>query len=432
MGWKEIYDKNTVTLEEAISHVHSGDRVVLGQAVGIPTLLTDAMVECKDNYKNVEIVQMVPMGNGKFTEAGLEENFRLNSIFTGAYTKKAISEGRADYTPCHFNEVPGLFDELLIPDVALVQVTTPDNHGYVSLGVSVDYTLAAVKRAKTVIAQVNENMPRTHGDSFVHISELDYIVRENTAIPELPPPVIGDVEKAIGEHCASLIKDGDTLQLGIGAIPDAVLLFLKDKKDLGIHSEMISDGVVELIEEGVITNARKTLHPNKSIVTFLMGSKRLYNYADDNPALAMHPVNYVNDPYVIGQNDNLVSINSCVQVDFMGQVCSESVGKMQISGTGGQVDFVRGAKISKGGRSIIAISSTAAKGKLSKIVPVIDEGSAVTTLRTDVDYIITEFGIARLKGKSLRERAKSLIEISHPDFRESLIRDYESRFLCKY
>ena len=275
-------------------------------------------------------------------------------------------------------------------------------------------------------------MPRTMGDSFIHVSKLDYIVEQETDLIELAPPHIGDVERAIGENIASLVKDGDCLQLGIGAIPDAVLLFLKDKKDLGIHSEMFSDGVVELVEAGVITNAKKNIHKGKSVATFLMGTRRLYDYVDNNPEVAMMPVDYVNDPRVICQNDNLVSINSCVQVDLMGQVVSTCVGLRQISGVGGQVDFVRGANMSRGGRTIMAMPSTAAKGTISKIVPLIDEGAAVTTSRYDVNYVVTEYGIAQLKGKTLRERARELIAIAHPDFREGLIKVYEERFHAKF
>ena len=314
----------------------------------------------------------------------------------------------------------------------LIQVSAPDEHGFCSLGVSVDYTKPAAEAAKLVIAQVNKNMPRTLGDSFLHVSRLDWVVEHDCPVIELQPPVIGDVEKAIGENCASLVRDGDTLQLGIGAIPDAVLLFLKDKKDLGIHSEMVSDGVVELVEAGVITNRRKTLHPGKSVVTFLMGTKRLYDYVDNNPAVEMYPVDYVNNPVIAAQNDNLVSINSCVQVDLMGQVVSTSVGLKQISGVGGQVDFVRGANMSRGGRTIMAMPSTAAKGSISKIVPFIDHGAAVTTNRYDVNYVVTEYGIARLKGKTLKDRARALIEISHPNFRESLQAEFEERFHCVY
>lgn len=432
MEWQKIYEERKMSAEEAIKLIHSGDRVVLGHAVGVPIAITDVLADHKDDYENVEIVQMVSMGNARFAEPDMEGHFRLNAMFLGGHTKAAVKEGRGDFTPCCFSEIPQLLEETIPSDAAIIQVSAPDKHGYVSCGVSVDYTLPAARAAKKVIAQVNKQMPRTLGDTSLHVSEIDSFVEIDHPVIELGLPKIGDVEKAIGENCAKLVKDGDTLQLGIGAIPDAVLLFLKEKKDLGIHSEMISDGVVELIESGVITNAKKTLHPGKTVVTFLMGTQRLYDYADDNQAVAMYPVDYVNDPYVIGQNDNLVSINSCVQVDLMGQVASESVGLTQISGIGGQVDFVRGARLSKGGRSIIAIASTAAKGKISKIVPFLDEGAAVTTSRTDVDYVVTEYGIAHLRGKTLRDRARALIEIAHPDFRPGLIQEFESRFHCKY
>lgn len=432
MQWEKIYQERQTTVEEAIKLIHSGDRVIMGHAVGVPLLFTDALVEHKDDYKDVELVQMVSMGNARFVEPDMAGHFRLNSMFFGAHTRAAGKDGRADFTPINFHEIPGSFDDTMPLDVAMIIVTPPDKHGYVSCGVSVDYTLPAARKAKTVIAQVNDQMPRTLGDTTLHVSEIDAFVVKSEPVIQLALPKIGEVEQKIGENCAKLVKDGDTLQLGIGAIPDAVLLFLKDKKDLGIHSEMISDGVVELIEAGVITNKKKNLHPNKTIVTFLMGTQRLYDYADDNQAVAMYPVDYVNDPYVISQNDNLVSINSCVQVDFMGQVASESVGVGQISGIGGQLDFVRGARLSKGGRSIIAIPSTAGKGKVSKIVPILDEGTTVTTPRVDVDYIVTEYGIAHLRGRSLRQRAKALINIAHPDFRESLIKAYEERFHCAF
>lgn len=426
MEWQKIYEERKMSAEEAVKLIHSGDRVVLGHAVGVPIAITDVLADHKDDYENVEIVQMVSMGNARFAEPDMEGHFRLNSLFLGGHTKAAVKEGRGDFIPCCFSEVPQLLAETLPIDVAIIQVSAPDKNGYVSCGVSVDYTLPAARSAKKVIAQVNKQMPRTLGDTALHVAEIDSFVEIDHPVIELGLPKIGDVEKAIGENCAKLVKDGDTLQLGIGAIPDAVLLFLKEKKDLGIHSEMISDGVVELIESGVITNAKKTLHAGKTVVTFLMGTQRLYDYADDNQAVAMYPVDYVNDPYVIGQNDNLVSINSCVQV------ASESVGLTQISGIGGQVDFVRGARLSKGGRSIIAIASTAAKGKISKIVPFLDEGAAVTTSRTDVDYIVTEYGIAHLRGKTLKDRARALIEIAHPDFRPGLIQEFENRFHCKY
>lgn len=431
MKWQDIYEQRKMSPEEAVRLIHSGDRVVIGHAVGVPLAITDVMVKHRKDYKDVEIIQMVSQGNAKFCEPGTEGHFRLNSLFVGAQSRPAVKEGRGDFTPCCFSDVPSLLRELTV-DAAVIQVSPPDRHGYVSCGVSVDYTLPAAKCAKTVIAQVNRRMPRTLGDTCLHVSEIDCFVEIDHPVLEIPLPKIGEAEKAIGENCAKLVRDGDTLQLGIGAIPDAVLLFLKDKKDLGIHSEMISDGVVELIENGVITNARKNLHPGKSVVSFLMGTKRLYDYADDNPAVAMYPVDYVNDPYVVGKNDNLVSINSCVQVDFMGQVAAESVGTTQISGIGGQMDFIRGARLSKGGRAVIAIASTAAGGKISKIVPFLDQGAAVTTSRTDVDYIVTEYGIAHLRGKTLKDRARALISIAHPKFREELAEAFEERFHCAY
>lgn len=432
MGWKEIFESRLTTAEEAVKKIKSGDRVVIAHATGEPVHVTDAMVANAEAYEDVEIIHMVSMGKSAYCAPGMEKHFRHNAFFLGGTTRAACAEGRADITPVYFSKEPELLRTNCKPDVALVQVTSPDEHGYVSLGISVDYTMEAVKQAKTVIAQVNKYMPRIHGDSFVHVSEISDFVKFDEPILELPNPKITEVEEAIGRNCASLIHDGDCLQLGIGAIPDAVLLFLKDKKDLGIHSEMISDGVVELVEAGVITNRKKNLHPGKSILTFAMGTRRLYDYLDDNPAVGIYPVDYVNDPVVIAQNDNMVSINSCVQVDLMGQVVSTSVGHKQISGVGGQVDFVRGAAMSRGGRSIIAMPSTAAKGKVSKVVSIIDEGAAVTTSRYDVQYVVTEYGIADLRGITLRERAVRLIRIAHPDFRPQLIEFFENKFKCKY
>lgn len=428
MSWVEIYKERLMTAEDAVKKIKSCDRVVIGHAVGEPSYVVEKMVQNKDQYENVEIVHMVAMGKGEYAQQGMEKHFRHNSIFVGGCTRDAVNGGRGDYTPCFFSEVPKLFKTTLPVDVALIQVTPPDNHGYCSLGVSVDYTMTAAKEAKLVIAQVNDQMPRTMGDTFLHVSEIDCFIEYSSPIIELGLPKIGDVERAIGEHCASLVQDGDTLQLGIGAIPDAVLLFLKNKNDLGIHSEMFSDGVVELVEAGVVTNRKKTLHPGKMIVTFLMGSKRLYDFVNNNPTVEMYPVDYVNNPTVIMKNDNMVSINSCVQVDLMGQVCSESIGLKQISGVGGQVDFVRGVTLSKNGRSIMAMPSTAAKGTISKIVPLLDEGAAVTTSRNDVDYVVTEFGVAKLKGKTLKQRAESLISIAHPKFRAELNEEFNNRF----
>lgn len=432
MDWQTLYAQRTTTAQGAVAKIKSGDRVVISHAVSEPSYVIDAMVANAAAYRDVEIVHMVAMGKCEYSKPEYHDSFRHNALFVGGSTRDAVAEGRGDFTPCFFFEVPRLFSSTLPVDVALVTVTPPDQHGMCSLGVSVDYTWEAVRQAKTVIAQVNAHMPYTMGQSTVPVAEIDCFVPFDAPLIQLPPPRIGDVEEAIGKHCATLVHDGDTLQLGIGAIPDAVLLFLKDKHDLGIHSEMFSDGVVELVEAGVITNKRKTLHPGKSVVAFLMGTKRLYDFVNRNPDVEMYPVDYVNHPAVIARNDNMVSINSCVQIDLMGQVCSESVGLRQISGTGGQVDFIRGAAQSKGGRSILAFPSTAAKGSVSKIVPFLDEGAAVTTSRNDVDYVVTEYGIAHLKGRSLRERAQALIGIAHPDFRPALIREFERRFHTCY
>ena len=431
MDWKEYYDAHRMTAEEAVQHIHSGNRVVIAHACGEPSYLVDAMVANAAAYRDVEIVHMVAMGKAEYCKPEYAENFRHNALFVGGTTRKAVEEGRGDYTPSFFFEIPRLFSATLPVDVAMVTVTPPDENGRCSLGVSVDYTMEAVKQAKTVIAQVNPQMPWTGPHSTVSVEELDCIVEHEAPLIELQPPKIGEIEKAIGEYCASLVPDGATLQLGIGAIPDAVLMFLKGKKDLGIHSEMFSDGVVELAEAGVITNLQKTLNPGKFVVAFLMGTRRLYDFVDHNPDVDMYPVDYVNHPFIIAQHDKMISINSCVQVDLMGQVASETIGPKQISGVGGQVDFVRGASASKGGVSIIAMPSTV-KGKVSKIVPLLDEGAAVTTSRNDVDYIVTEYGIAPLRGRTLKQRARNLIEIAHPDFRDALKAEYEKRFHCAY
>ncbi len=432
MEWKTLYNSKVKTAEEAVKFIKSGDRVVLQHAVGEPLYLVDKMVENYKNYENVEIVQLVAMGKGDYAKEEMQGHFKVNSLFLGGPTRECINSGRGDFTPSFFYQIPELFKTKLPVDVALINVSLPDENGYCSFGVSGDYTKPAAEAAKLVIAQVNKYMPRTLGDCFIHISDIDIIVEKDEPIPELAPPKIGDVEKAIGEFCASLINDGDTLQLGIGAIPDAVLLFLKDKKDLGIHSEMISDGVVELVEAGVITCKKKNINKGKLSVAFLMGTKRLYDFVDNNPMVSLQTVDYINDPRVIGQNDNLISINAALQVDLMGQVCSEAMGLKQFSGIGGQVDFVRGAAFSKGGKSILAFPSTAKKGTVSKIVPFLTEGACVTTSRTDVDYVITEFGIAELKGRTLRERARNLINIAHPNFREELKAEFEKRFKEKF
>lgn len=432
MTWKTWYKEHLFTPAQAVQQIKSGQRVVVAHACGEPSIILDALVANAAQYENVEIIHMVAMGKAAYCQPQYDKNFHHNAFFLGGSTRAAAAEGRVDFTPVYFSEIPSLLREDLRPNMTLLQCSPPDAHGYVSLGVSVDYTKPAAEASDLVIAQVNQNMPRTLGDSFLHVTQIGCLVEADTPVIELAPPKIGDVERAIGENVASLVRDGDTLQLGIGAIPDAVLLFLKEKNDLGIHTEMFSDGVVELVEAGVITNKAKTLHRGQSVATFLMGTRRLYDYVNNNPAVAMYPVDYVNDPYVIGQNDNLVSINSCVQVDIMGQVVSTSAGLRQISGVGGQVDFVRGANLSKGGRAIMAMPSTTGKGKISKIVPFLDQGSAVTTTRNEVNYVITEYGIAKLKGKSLRQRAEALIRIAHPDFRDELTAEFRRRYPRDY
>lgn len=420
--WKHKYSKKIMSAEEALKKVENNDRVVLGHACGEPPTLVEALVARAPELRNVEIVHMVAMGPAKYAQPGMEESFRHNSLFVGAATRKAISEGRALHTPCFFSEIPRLFTWRILPvDVTLMQVSPPDAEGFCSLGVSVDYTLASARSDRVTIAQMNRFMPRTMGER-IHLDEIDCIVEKDEPIMELKPPVIGDKEKAIGENVAKLIEDGSTLQLGIGAIPDAVLLFLKDKKDLGIHSEMFSDGVLALAEAGVVTNRKKTINTGKFVVTFLMGTRKLYDFVDNNPDVMMRPVDYTNDPNIIGQHDKMISINSALQVDMMGQVNAEMIGRNQFSGVGGQLDFVRGASRSKGGKSIIALPSTASGGKVSRIVCELDRGSAVTTSRNDVHFIVTEYGAAELRGKSIRDRARALIAIAHPEFRDSLIK----------
>ncbi|WP_292267891.1 acetyl-CoA hydrolase/transferase C-terminal domain-containing protein [Butyricimonas sp.] len=429
MDWKQLYTRKITTAEEAIKAIRDNDRVVFSHAAGVPREIAKALVTHKDDYRNVEIYHMLCLGDGAYTAPDTETHFRHNTNFVGANTRQAIEEDRADFIPCFFHELPHLFRNGTLPvDVAVVHLSTPNEEGYCSFGVSSDYTKPAADAARVVIAEINDRMPHIGGDNYIHVSKLDYIVETSNPLFEIPLPKIGETEQAIGRNCAELIEDGATLQLGIGAIPDAVLQCLYDKKDLGIHTEMFSDGVIDLVQKGVINGRRKTLHPEKLVATFLMGSQRLYDFVDNNPNVALFPVDYVNDPYVIRQNRNLVSINSCIEVDLSGQVCSETIGTKQFSGTGGQVDYIRGAALSEGGKSILAMPSTAARGKVSRIVPYLAPGAAVTTTRNEVDYIVTEYGIAHLKGKTLRQRAESLIRIAHPDFRETLAEEYFRRF----
>lgn len=428
---KEIlakYSSKIISAEEAVLKIKNGQRVSLSHAAGVPQACVDALCSHASHFKDVEIYHMLCLGEGKYMAPEMAPHFRHITNFVGGNSRKAIEENRADFIPAFFYEVPSLFRSgLLNIDVAIVQLSMPDSDGYCSFGISCDYSKPSTEGTTLVIGEINAQMPYVHGDNKIHLSELDYIVMADYPLYTIPQPNIGEVEEAIGRHCATLVEDGSTLQLGIGAIPDAVLLFLKEKKDLGIHTEMFSDGVIELVRSGVITGKKKTLHPGKIVATFIMGSEAVYQFAHNNPDVELYPVDYVNDPRIIAQNDDLVSINSCIEIDLMGQVVSESIGPKQFSGTGGQVDYVRGATWSKRGKSIMAIPSTARKGTASRIVPRIAEGAAVTTLRNEVDYVVTEYGIAHLKGRNLRERAEALIAIAHPNFREELREAFRQR-----
>ncbi|MDR2089911.1 MAG: 4-hydroxybutyrate CoA-transferase [Clostridiales Family XIII bacterium] len=432
MDWREQYKNRLCTATAAVKHIKSGDAVVLAHCVGEPPVLVEAMVANAAQYEDVEIKHMVSLGPGVHAAPGMEKHFRVNPLFASANTRAAIAVGRGDFTPAFFHEIPKFFREgKLRIDVLLLQVSPPDDHGYCSLGPSVDYTLQAITSAKTVIAQVNAQVPFTYGDGIVRISAFDHIVEADSPIYEIQPPKIGDVERAIGEHCAALVEDGSTLQLGIGAIPDAVMLFLKNKKDLGIHSEMISDGTLALFEAGVITGARKSMNKGRMTVAFLMGTRKLYDFAHRNPAVEIRPVDYVNHPITISKQYRMVSINSAMEVDLMGQVNAETIGSNQFSGVGGQVDFIRGVAMGDGGKAIIAMPSVTVKkdgSVIPKIVPFLEQGSAITTSRNDVDYVVTEYGAALLKAQSLRQRARNLIGIAHPDHRDRLTEAFEKRF----
>ncbi len=434
MTWLKQYESRITTAEEAVKAIQSGQRVFLTGNCSVPQKLLSALVDRAHELENVEITQVLTIGPAPQAEPGLERHLRINNLFIGANVRQAIHEGRADFTPVFLSEIPHLFRNNILPlDVSLIHVAPPDEHGFCSLGIEAGLVKTPAQVSKIVIAEVNEQMPRTLGDSFIHISKIDYAVPVNYPLAELPMGETNELSMKIGEHISELIEDGSTMQLGIGAIPDAVLHFLDHKRDLGIHTELFSDGVMELVQRGVITNERKSLHPGKIVAGFILGTKKLYDFVDDNPIVELHPSEYVNDPFIIAQNNKMISINSAIEVDLTGQVNADSIGPKFYSGVGGQLDFVYGASRSEGGKPIIALPSsvTLQDGtRLSRIVSMLKPGAGVVTTRNHVHYIVTEFGIAHLYGKTIRQRAEALIRISHPDFQEDLKREaIELRYL---
>jgi acetyl-CoA hydrolase len=421
-SWDSLYRQRLTTAAEAVRVIRSGQRLFLTGNCSMPTALLDALVARAPELENIEIVQVLTIGDSSYVAPGMESHLRVNTQFIGPSVRQAVNEGRADFTPVFLHEIPDLYRTQLRPDVALIHVSTPDEHGFCSFGIEVGVSKPAAWAAKTVIAQVNPQMPRTLGDSFIHISRLNHIVEVDIPLPELPMGSADPLEAAIGAHIAGEIEDGSTLQMGIGGIPDGVLRALRSAgvRDLGIHSEMFSDGVVDLVEQGIITNERKTIHPGKIIAGFLMGTQRLYSFVDNNPIVELHPTDYVNDPFVIAQNDKMVAINSAIEVDLTGQVCADSIGHRLYSGVGGQVDFIRGAARSNGGKPIIALPSTAKDDAISRIVATLKPGAGVVTSRNDVHYVVTEYGVAALRGKTIRQRVLALINIAHPKFRDEL------------
>lgn len=426
MSWMKTYESRVATAEQAIAEaVQSGDRIFLTGNCSVPQRLMEALVDHAPNVENVEICHALTIGSSDYVAPEMEGHIRANSLFIGPNVRKAVQEGRADFTPVLLSEFTLLFKNNVLPlDVAFVHLSPPDEHGFCSYGIETGLTKSPAESADIIVAEVNENMPRCLGDSFIHVSRLDYIVPVDYPLMELPMAAGGlsDTHIKIGEHIAELIPDGATMQMGIGAIPDAVLKFLGDKRDLGVHTELFSDSVIDMVEAGVITNARKTLHPGKITAGFMIGTNKLYQWAHDNPLIDLHRTEYINDPFVIAQNERQVAINSAIEVDLTGQVCADSIGPKLYSGVGGQLDFIYGASLSEGGVPIIALPATV-KGKgISRIVPMLKQGAGVVTTRYHVHYVVTEYGVADLYGKTIRERARALIGIAAPAFRDELTR----------
>ncbi len=423
MSWLDVYRERSVTPEQAVTSLQSGFRIFLTGNCSVPQKVLAAFVKHAKSLQDVEIVQVLTIGNADYVAPEMAGHIRVNSLFVSDDVRQAVNEGRADFTPCFLSEIPGLFKNAHLPlDAAFIHVSPPDEHGFCSFGVEVGVTKTAAQSARIVIAEVNPHMPRTLGDSFIHVSKINFIVPVDYALPETPMGTSSELSIRIAKHIAAMIPDGATLQMGIGGIPDAVLNELVNHKHLGVHTEMFSDGIISLVERGIIDGEMKTLHPGKIVAGFMLGTKSLYDFVHDNPVVELHPTEYVNDPFIIAQNAKMVAINSAIEVDLTGQVCSDSIGTRFYSGVGGQVDFIYGASRSTGGIPIIALPSTAkVKGVLtSKIVPTIRPGGGVVTTRNHVRYIVTEHGVADLYAKKIRERARALINVAAPEFREEL------------
>jgi acyl-CoA hydrolase len=426
--WKSRYARKIATAEEAVRAILPGRRILIGSGAGEPGRLVEALVSHATQLRGNEIVHLMTLGAAPYVAPGLEERFRHMAFFIGSNVRSAVQEGRADFLPVFLSEIPQLITSgRLGVHATLIQVSPPDNHGFVSLGVSVDIVRGAVDTADIVLAEVNPNMPRTLGDSFLHVDRIAHLVPVDDPLYELKSEPLDEVCRQIGHHAAQLVPDGATLQMGIGRIPDAVMAGLRERSDLGIHTEMFSDGVMALAKAGVVTGRKKTLLPGKIVTSFIMGTRELYDWVDDNPAVEMRPSSFTNDIFQIARNDKMVAVNSALAVDLTGQVAADSIGTRFFSGIGGQVDFIRGSARSKGGKPIIALPSTAKGGEISRIVPVLAEGAGVVTSRGDIHYVVTEYGAADLWGKNIRQRTEALIGIAHPDFRADLLSSAKAR-----
>jgi len=424
--WRGVYPGKFASEEVIFGHIHRGDTIFIGSACAEPQHLVQGLIRyVKSNPKaffDAEVLHVRTLGVAPYATEKFKQNFRLNSFFIGDSTREAVNSGLADYTPIFLSQVPDLFARGLVRiDVALIQTSPPDFHGYMSLGLSVDIVKAAVEKASVVVAQVNAKMPRIHGDAFIHIDDIDFVVPCDEELLEYSPGADTEIAQRIGKYVARLIEDGDTIQVGYGSIPDAILANLSEKKHLGVHTELISDGIVELLKKGVIDNTRKNLNRGKTVATFCMGNRATYDYLHDNPSIEFRTIDYTNDPLVIAQHDSMTAINSALEIDLTGQATAESIGRTFHSGVGGQADFMRGAVLSKGGKTILALQSTASGDVVSRIVPALKEGAGATLIRGDIHYVVTEYGIAYLHGKNIRERAMELIAIAHPKFRPALI-----------